>query len=68
MSSRLYGGVAAGMDINAMYNSQDTVENKLINGIGHYVPDNIEEAQTMRFQVTSVLTACPHNQDHDRCT
>ena len=51
-------GVAAGTDINAMYNAQDTVENNLIKGTGHYVPDDMDEAQTMRFQVMSVLTAC----------
>ena len=53
-------GVAAGYDINAMFCSQDTVDN-FINGTRHYVPDNMEEAQTMRFQVIPVLTACPHN-------
>ena len=42
-----------------MYNPQDTVENNLIKGIGHYVPDDMDEVQTMRFQVMSVLTACP---------
>ena len=50
MSSRLYG-----IDINAMYNAQNTVENNLIKGTGHYVPDDMDEAQ-MRFQVMSVLT------------
>ena len=54
-------GVAAGTDINAVYNPQDTVENNLIKGTGHYVPDDMDEAQTMRFQVMSVLTACPHH-------
>ena len=52
-------GVAAGTDINAMYNPQDTVENNLIKGTGHYIPDDMDEAQTMRFQVMSVLTVCP---------
>ena len=64
MSSRLYG-VAAGTDINAMYNAQDTVENNLIKGTGHYVPYDMEEAQTMRFQVMSVLTACPTHVSSD---
>jgi hypothetical protein len=50
-------GVAAGTDINAMYNPQDTVENNLIKRTGPYVPDNMEEAQTMR----SVLNACPNH-------
>ena len=44
-----------------MYNPPDTVENNLITGTGHYVPDDMDEAQTMRFQVMSVLTACPHH-------
>ena len=44
-----------------MYNHQDTVENNLIKGTGFYVPGYMEEAQTMRFQVMSVLTACPHH-------
>ena len=44
-----------------MYNPQGTVENNLIKGTGPYVPDNLEEAQTMRYQVMSVLNACPHN-------
>ena len=44
-----------------MYNPPDTVENNLITGIGHYVPDDLDEVQTMRFQVISVLTARPHH-------
>ena len=49
MSSTLLG-VAAGTDINAMYNPQDTIENNLIKGTGgHYVPDDMDEAQTMWF-------------------
>ena len=48
-------GVAAGTDINAMYNPQDTVENNLIKGTGPYVPDNMEEAQTMRYR-----RSCPY--------
>jgi hypothetical protein len=48
-----------------MYNAQDTVENNLIKGTGHYVPDDMEEAQTMRFQVMSVLTACPTHVSSD---
>ena len=54
-------GVAAGKDINAMYNPQDAVENNLIEGTGPYVPGYMEEAQTMRFQVMPVLTACPNH-------
>ena len=50
-------GVMAGADINVTYNTQDTVENNLIKGTGHYVPDNMEEARTMRFQVMSILNA-----------
>ena len=50
-------GVVAGTDINAMYNPQDTVENNLIKGTGPSVPNNMEEAQTMRHQVMSVLNA-----------
>ena len=53
--------VAAWTDINAIYNPQDKVENNLIKGTGPYVPDNMEEAQTMRFQIMSVLTDCPHH-------
>ena len=30
-------------------------------GTGHYVLNNMEEAQTMQLQVISILTACPHN-------
>jgi len=48
-----------------MYNPQDTAENDLIKETGSYVPDNMEEAQTMRFQVMSVLTACPHHVSAD---
>ena len=59
-------GVAAGMDINAMYNPQDTVENILIKVPGHYVPDDMDEAQTMRFQVMSVLTACQNHVSYFR--
>ena len=44
-------GVAAGTDINTTYDTRDTVENNLIKGTGHYFPNNMEEAQTMRFQV-----------------
>ena len=54
--------VAAGTDINAIYNPQDTVENNIIKGTGPNVQDNMEEAQTMRYQVMSVLNArimCP---------
>ena len=54
-------GVAAGTDINP----QDTVENNLIKGTGPYVPDNTEDAQTMRFQVMSVLTAYPRHVSSD---
>ena len=47
-------GVAAGMDINTMYYPQDTVENNL-----RKEPvitfRNMEEVQTMWFQVMSVL-------------
>ena len=39
-------------------NPQYTVENNLIIGTGPYVPDNMCEAQTMQFQVMSVLTTC----------
>jgi len=35
--------------------SQDTVENNLIKETVSYVPDNMEEAKTMRLQVMSVL-------------
>jgi len=58
-------GVAAGMDINVTYNTQDMVENNLIKGTRHYVPDNIEEAQTMRFQVMSLLNSCPNSVSSD---
>ena len=58
-------GVTAGTDINETYNTQDTVENNLIKGTGHYVPDNIEEAQTIRFQVMSILNAHPHSVSSD---
>ena len=44
-------GVAIETDMNTIYNSQDTVESNLIKGTGHYVPDNLKEAQTMRFKV-----------------
>ena len=54
-------GVAAGTDINATYNTQDTVEINLIKGTEHYVPDNMEEAQTMRLQDMSILHVCPHS-------
>ena len=65
MSSRLYWGVAAGTDINTMYNPEDTVENNLIKGTGHYVPDDMDKTQTMRLQVMSLLTACPHHVSSD---
>ena len=48
-----------------MFNPQDTVENNLIKGTGPYVPNNMEEAQTMRYQVMSVLNACPHHVSSD---
>ena len=48
-----------------MYNPPDTVENNLITGTGHYVPDDMDEAQTMRFQVMSVLTAYPNHVSSD---
>ena len=32
-----------------MYNPQDTVEHNLIKGTGHYVRDDINEAQTILF-------------------
>ena len=44
------------MGINATNNAQDTVEKNLIKGAGPYVPGTIEEAQTMRLQVMSILT------------
>jgi len=37
-------------DINLMYNPQDTT---------------MKEAQTMRFQVMLILSACPHNVTSD---
>ena len=33
-----------------MRDPQDTVENNLMKGTGNYVPDNVEEVQTMRFR------------------
>ena len=33
--------------------------------IRSYVPDNMEEAQTMRYQVMSVLNACPNHVSAD---
>ena len=56
---------ASGPDINAMYDPQDTVENNLINGPGSLCSRQQEEAQTMRFQVMSVLTDCPHHVSAD---
>ena len=35
-----------------------TVDYNLINGAGPYVPDDMDEAPTMRFQVISILPAC----------
>jgi len=35
------------MDMNAILNPQDTVENNLIQGTDHFVPDDMEETQTM---------------------
>jgi hypothetical protein len=61
MLFKLYGELR----INATYNTQDTVENSIIKGTGHHVPDNMEEAQTMRFQVMSILNACPHSVSSD---
>ena len=64
MLFKLYGELRP-VRINATYNTQDTVENNLIKGTGHYVPDNMEEAQTMRFKVMSILNACPHSVSSD---
>ena len=57
--------VSAGTDIKAMYDPQDMVENNLIKGTGHYVPDDMDAPQTMRFQFMSVLTACLNHVSSD---
>ena len=50
---------------NAMYNFEDTFENKLFKIMGAFVPDNMEEAQTMRFQILKLLKACPSSVTSD---
>ena len=56
---RLLRGVAATTDNNATYNFEDMFENNLFKIIGPFVPDNMEEAHTMRFQIMKLLKACP---------
>ena len=56
---RLLRGVAEMTDKNATYNLEDTFENNLFKITGPYIPDNMEEAQTMRFQIMKLLKACP---------
>ena len=56
---RLLRGVAETTDKNATYNLEDTFENNLFKITVPYVPDNMEEAQTMRFQVMKLFKACP---------
>ena len=50
---------------NATYNSEDTFENKLFKITGTFVPDNMEEAQMMRFQIMKMLKACPSSFTRD---
>jgi len=51
-------GVAARTDINAMYNPSDTVENNLITGFGHYVPDDMDDADSL--PTSCVLSLAEH--------
>ena len=55
---RLLRGVAETTDNNATYNFEDTFENNLFKITG-FSPDNMEEVQTMRFQIMKLLKACP---------
>ena len=50
----LLRGVAEMMDNNSTYNLEDTLENNLFKIT---VPDYMEEAQTMRFQIMTNLKA-----------
>ena len=44
-------------DNNATYNLEDTFENNLFKIMGSFIPDNIEEAQTMQFQIMKLFIA-----------
>ena len=52
-------------DNNATYNFEDTFESNLFKITGPFVPDNIEEAQTMRFLIMKLLKACPSSVTND---
>jgi len=54
----LLRGVAETTDNNATYNYEDTFENNLFKITGDFAPYNMEEAQTMRFQIMKLLEAC----------
>ena len=55
------GGVAETTKNHATYNFEDTFENNLFTITGPFVPDDMEGAQTMRFQIMKLLKACPTN-------
>jgi hypothetical protein len=55
---RLLRGVAETTDNSTTFNFEDTFENNLFKITGPFVPDNMEEAQTMPFQVMILLKAC----------
>ena len=42
-------------DNNVTYNLEDMFENNLFKIMGSFVPDNMEEAQRMRFQIMKLL-------------
>ena len=62
---RLLRGVNETTDNNATYNFEDTFETNLFKITGPFGPDNMEEAQTMRFQVMKLLIACPSSVTND---
>jgi len=62
---RLLRDVAKTTDNNTTYNFEDTFENNVFKITGAFVPDNMEEAQTMRFQIMKLLKACPSSVTSD---
>ena len=62
---RLLRGVAETTDNNATYNFENTFENNLFKITGDFVPDNMEEAQTMQFLIMKLLKACPSSVTKD---
>ena len=63
---RLFRGVVETTDNKATYNFDDTFKNNLFEITGTFVPDNMEDVQTMWFQIMKLLKACPSSVIKDK--